>query len=237
MSSSRSFHTLFFLSWSTSWDRYCWHRCLRQFLWRPGFHAAGFSCWWPIPLSRWEPGPGQAGGVQSFCWKHQDREGSGGGRGATGAGALGVTCASSSQVRNSSRALPRQGEAALCPDAAGVLLLSSTHPRALSFPGKQGGPLPAGTEPSSPHSLLSLLPPRQTRPLLAPLGCVKLPFKGNLGTTCCISCSPCSLLQLCSPMAAARGRISSVLPGVFETSGCQEPCCGSPRWLGQQEGG
>lgn len=46
-----------------------------------------------FPLSRWEPGLGQAGGVQSFCWKHQGREGSG----ATGAGALGVTCASSSQ--------------------------------------------------------------------------------------------------------------------------------------------
>lgn len=44
--------------------------------------------------------------------------------------------------------------------------------------------------------------------------------------------APC----FCCPTAAARGRMSSVLPGVFETSGCQEPCCGSPRWLGQRRG-
>lgn len=189
MSSSRSFYTLFFLSWSTSWDRYCWHRCLRQFLWRPGFHAAGFSCWCPIPLV-------QVGARPWGCpILLLEAPGQGGQWGHRGWGSRGNLCQFLT-VRNSSWALPRQGEAALCPDAAGVLPVPSTHPRALSFPGKRGEPSPAGTEPSSPHSLLSLLPPRQTKPLLAPLGRVKLPFKGNLGTTCCISCSPCSLLLL-----------------------------------------
>lgn len=128
VSSSRPFHTLFFLSWSTSWDRQCWHRSLRQFFWRLGFHAAGFSGWWPIHFSRWEHGPGQAGGVQPFCWKHQDREDNGGGRGAAGAEAARGNLSQFLTVRNSSWALPRQGEVALCPDAAAVLLLPSTHP-------------------------------------------------------------------------------------------------------------
>lgn len=125
VSSSRAFHTLFFFP-----GHVLGQAVLAQVP-QAGFLEAGCSCCWVLLLLEDPHGPGQAGGIQPFCWGHQDREEDGGGREAPRAEAAQGNLCHFLTLRNSSWALPRQGEAALCPDAAGVLTLPPTHESSL----------------------------------------------------------------------------------------------------------
>lgn len=199
--SSRSSHTLFFLSWSTSWDRQCWHR---QFLWRLGFH-----CW--VLLLGADPlvqvgAPGQTGGVQGVPQG-----------GARGAEAAWENLCQFLTVRNSSWALTDR-----------VRLLFALMLLEFSFPHAPTHELSPFQESSVSHCCLALSPalllsafPASSVANTTSAGStghvyVHLPSKGNPGATCCISCSPSSAGPALLSHGCSRGGIGSVLLGVFE---------------------
>lgn len=233
MSSSKSFHTLFFLSWSTSWDRQCWHRCLREFLWRPGSPAGGTPCVQVGAQAR----PGQGCPALPLA-RMEEAE-----------AAQGNLC----------QLLTVRIPAGLSPDRVRLLFalmlleFSLSHPATPEpspFQESGLGPSPLAPSPAllthtellsllSLISLLSLLPPRHTRPLPALPGRVQSNSlsKEILEPPAAFPAAAALLAQPRAPTAAARAGTSSVPPGAAGDLGMSGALCGSPRCLGGQEGG
>lgn len=190
---------------------------------------AGFSCCRVLllladPFVQVGARPWPGWGVQPFSWKHQDREHDGRGRGASGAETAQGNLCQFLAVRNSRPAGLSSDRARLL-FALMLLQFSLSHPPTHEpslFQESGVGQCPLAPSPALPAHAHGAAFPASSMASTTSAGSIgRVPLnslsKEISEPPAAFPAAPAPLVQPCAPLAAARGGMSLVLPGVFET--------------------